>query len=93
MRRCAKITRVVEKGGSEASALPTYEGLPNLATFLVEFEEKIIESHRLSTLEYVLKAMPTRWWGRHKQSISDWFQCRILMEIIFGDEISYAHHK
>ena len=34
MRRCATITRVVQRVGAEASALPTYEGFPNLAYFL-----------------------------------------------------------
>ena len=31
---CAITTRVVRRVGSEASALPTYEGFPNLASFL-----------------------------------------------------------
>ena len=68
--------------------LPTYESLPNLASFLVEFEEKVTKSQQLSAFDYVLKAMPTKWWGTHKQSISEWPQCRILMEIIFGEETS-----
>ena len=41
MHRCARITRVVRWVGAEASTLPTYEGLPNLASFLEEFEEKV----------------------------------------------------
>ena len=73
--------------------LPTYEGLPNLASFLVEFEEKVIESQRLSTLDYVLKATPARWWGTHKKYISEWTKCRRLMEIIFEEEISYHDQK
>ena len=51
MRRCARITRVVQRVGDEASVFPTYEGLPNLASFLEEFKEKVTESQRLSTLE------------------------------------------
>ena len=73
--------------------LDTYEGLPNLASFLEEFEEKVTESQRLSALEYVLKSTPTRWWGTHKQSISKWPQCRRLMEIRFGEEINYSDQK
>ena len=79
--------------GAKASALPTYEGLPKLASFLDEFEEKVTESQRLSALDYVLKATPARWWGTHKQSISKWRQCRRLMEIIFGEEISFPNQK
>ena len=44
MQRCARIARVVRRVGAEAGALPTYEGLPNLAYFLVEFEEKATKS-------------------------------------------------
>ena len=51
MRRCARVTRVVQKVGIETSTLPTYEGLPNLASFLEEFEEKVIESQRLTALD------------------------------------------
>ena len=83
MRRCVRITRFVRRVGAEASALPMYEGFPNLASFLEEFEEKVIEIMRLSALDYELKAIPARWWGTHKQSISKWLQCRILIQIIF----------
>ena len=48
---------------------------------------------QLSTLDCVLKATPARWWGTHKKSISDWLQCRILMRIIFEDEINYDDQK
>ena len=61
--------------------------------FLAEFEEKVTESQRLSALEFVLKATPARWWGTHKQSISEWTQGRILLEIRFREEISYIGHK
>ena len=37
MRRCTRITQYVCQVGVEASELPTYEGLTNLASFLVEF--------------------------------------------------------
>ena len=51
--------------------LPTYEGLPKLVTFLSEFEILVIEPQCLSVLDYVLKAMPFRWWGTHKKYISE----------------------
>ena len=44
MHRCTRITRSVRRVGAEASVFPTYEGFPNLAPFLEEFEEKVIES-------------------------------------------------
>ena len=44
-------------------------------------------------MDYVLKYMPARWWGTHKQSISKWTQCRRLMEIIFEEEINYPDKK
>ena len=93
MKLCKNHKRCLKGRGAEASALPTYEGLPNLASFLVEFEEKVTESQRLSALDYVLKATPARWWGTHKQSISEWTQSRRIMEITFGEEISYADKK
>ena len=93
MCKCTRITRVVRRVGAKACPLPTYEGFPNLASFLEEFEERVTESQQLSALDYVLKATPTRWWGTHKQSISKCPQCRILMQIIFGEEISCPNHK
>ena len=82
--RCVIITKFVQRVGAKASALPMYEGFPNIASFLQEFEENVTESQRVSSLDHVLKATPSRWWGTHKQSISKWSQCRRLMEIIFG---------
>ena len=61
--------------------------------FLVEFEEKVAESQRLSALDFVLKATPIRWWGTHEQYISEWPQCRRLLEIRFGEEIIYTSCK
>ena len=62
MRRCVRVIRVVQRVGSKECVLPRYEGLLNLASFLVEFEEKVTESQRLSTLDYILKDTPARWW-------------------------------
>ena len=44
-------------------------------------------------MDFVSKDTPTRWWGAHKEYISEWSQCRKLMEIIFGEEISYIGRK
>ena len=81
MRRCTRITRSVRWVGIEVSDLPKYEGLPNLAYFLIEFEEKVIEPQCLFALEFPLKATLARWWVTHKESILEWPQCRWLMEI------------
>ena len=79
--------------GIEVVDLPTYEGLPNLLYFLTEFEEKITEHQCLSSLDFVLKATPARWWVAHKESISEWPQCRRSVEIRFREEINYTIQK
>ena len=66
MRRCARVTRSVQWVENELRELPTYEGLPNLVTFLTKFEGLVAESQCLSALDHVLKDTPARWWGAHK---------------------------
>ena len=90
MRKCARITRSVWRIGIEANELPTYEGLPNLASLLTKFEEKFTEQQCLSALDFVLKATHTIWWVAHKESISEWPQCRRLLLISFRQEINYT---
>ena len=90
MRRCTRIARFVRRVGIEVSDLPTYKGLPNLASFLTKFEEKVTKHQCLSALNFALKATPATWWVTHKESISKWEQCRILMEIRFGSKIIYT---
>ena len=70
MRRCARVTRSVQHVENYVRDLATYEGLPNLVTFLTKFEGLVIESQCLFVLDHVLKATPTRWWGMHKQFIT-----------------------
>ena len=79
--------------GDDTRKLPKYEGFPNLMSFLIEFEAKVIESQRFSTFDFVMKATLSRWWGTHKQSIFEWTQCRRLMEIVFIEDISYTNRK
>ena len=85
MRKCARITLSVLWVGIEASELPTYEVLPNLQYFFTEFEEKVVEHQSLSMLEFVLNPVLARWWVAHKESISEWTQCPILLEIRFRE--------
>ena len=58
--------------GIKVSDIPTYEGLPKLAYFLIEFEEKVIEPQLFSTLDFALKDITTRWWVAHKKYTSEW---------------------
>ena len=34
-----------------------------------------------------------RWWDTHKHYIFEWSQCRILMDIKFGEQINYFDQK
>jgi hypothetical protein len=40
-RRCARLTREVHWIGTEVSNFSTFDGLNNLETFLLEFEEVV----------------------------------------------------
>ena len=92
MRRCTRVTSYVQRVENELRELPTYEGLPNLVTFLSEFEGLVIEPHHLYVLDYVLKATPARWWVTQKKFITNWIQCRRLMEVRFGEEVTTVNH-
>jgi hypothetical protein len=46
----------------------------------------VLENQRLLVLDIALKATPTRWWGAHKETIKDWYQCKRLLRIRFGAE-------
>ena len=41
----------------------------------------------------MLKATPARWWVTHKQFVSEWTQCRRLLEIRFGEHMTYNDRK
>ena len=66
MRKFPRIIRSMRQVGVDTSDLPTYEGVPNLACFQSEFEAKVAESQRLSSLDFALKATSAKWWGTHK---------------------------
>jgi hypothetical protein len=46
----------------------------------------VLENQRLLALDIALKATPARWWGTHKETIKDWYQCEWLLCIRFGTE-------
>ena len=56
MRRCARITKYVQRVGTQSQPLPTYEGIPNLEMFLTKLEELVTDSQQLSMLEFAVKA-------------------------------------
>jgi hypothetical protein len=53
---------------------------------LGKYEDEVLENHRLLALDISLIATPTRWWGAHKETIKDWYQCKKLMCIRFREE-------
>ena len=93
MWKCVTITKYMWLVGTKVCDLPTYEGLPNLDTFLIEFEDKVLEPQRLLALDVALKATLTKWWVAHKQSISEWSQCWWLLEIRFCENMFYIGQK
>ena len=70
-----RVTQSLHWVATEVIELPKYEGIPNLADFIDEFEDKVSEPQRLLALEEALKATPTRWWDTHKKSMGDWNIC------------------
>ena len=70
IQKCVRIMKSLRWVGTEVCDLPTYEGLPNLESFLTNFEEKVSEPQRLLSLDVALKDTIARWWVSHKQSIS-----------------------
>ena len=93
MPKCTIITKSVQWVGTEVCDLPTEEGLPNLESFLTDFEDKVIENQHLLSLELALKDTPARWWVAHKKTILEWPQCLRLMEFLFGENILYTGPK
>jgi len=84
LRIYAKITKSLHWISSEVCELPHFEGLCNVATFFVEFEDVFVEQQRLLDLDVSLREIPARWWDVHKNSIQEWSQCKRLMQIRFG---------
>jgi hypothetical protein len=46
----------------------------------------VLENQRLLALDIALKETPARWWGAHKETVKDWYQCKRLLCIRFGAE-------
>ena len=75
MWKCARITKYVRRVSIEVCDLPTYEGLPYLDSFLIDFEGKVYEPQCLLALDVALKATHARWWAAYKHIILEWSQC------------------
>jgi hypothetical protein len=65
--------------------------LNDLEEFLTNYEEEVLENQRLLALDIALKETPARWWGTHKETIQDWYQCKRLLHIRFGAEQGKIH--
>jgi hypothetical protein len=49
-------------------------------------KDEVLNSQRFLALKITLKATPKMWWGTHKETIRDWYQCKRLLRIKFGTE-------
>jgi hypothetical protein len=83
-RRCARIDRAIRWVGTEIREPPSFHGINDLETFLAHYEDEVSENQRLLALDITLKATPARWWGAHKETIIDWYQCKRLLCIRFS---------
>jgi hypothetical protein len=82
--RCTRIDCVVRWVSTEIREPLSFHGLNDLEEFLKKYEEEALENHRLLSLDISLKETPTRWWGAHKETIQDWYQCKRIVCIRFG---------
>jgi hypothetical protein len=85
-RRCSRIDHAVRRVGIELRELPTFHGIHDLEEFLKKYEDEVLENHRILSLDIELKATPAIWWGVHKGTIQDWYQCKRLLRIRFNAE-------
>ena len=58
-----------------------------LETFLSDFEESVPMQQIFLAMDEALKATPARWWGTHKNNITEWVQCRTLMIVRFAAQV------
>jgi hypothetical protein len=93
MRRCERIDHAVRWVGTQIREPPSFHGINDLETFFIQYEDEVLENQLLLALELALMATPKRWWGAHKETITDWYQCKRLLRIRFGVEQEYNKHK
>jgi hypothetical protein len=85
-RICTRIDRAVRWVGMQIREPHRFHGMNDLEELLTRYEDEVLENQRLLALDISLKATPKRWWGAHKETIKDWYQCKRLLRIRFGAE-------
>jgi len=86
MRICALIDCTVRWVGTEIREPPSFHEINDLNFFLTQYEDEVLENQILLSLDIALKSTPSRWWGTHKETITDWYQCKRILCIRFGTE-------
>ena len=66
---CNMMTRSLFCMSTELRDLPTYDGLGEVDSFFDRFEREVLEKKCFQALNWVLRAMPARWWGTHKVAL------------------------
>jgi len=64
--------------------MPYYDGLTDVDKLLDAFEREVLEKHCFQTLDWALRATPTRWWGMHKDNFDDCPVYKKMMRVQFG---------
>jgi hypothetical protein len=94
MRICALIDHAVRCIGMEIRQPPSFHGINDFQRFLAQYEDEVSEKQRLLAFDITLKATLARWWGTHKETITDWYQCKRLLRIRFSaQQKGLAHNK
>jgi hypothetical protein len=52
----------------------------------MRYEEEVTDTQILLSIDIALRATLAIWWGTHKETIKDWYQCKRLLHIRFGTE-------
>jgi hypothetical protein len=86
MRRCERIYCAIWWIGTKLKEPPSFHGLNDMETFLTQYEDEVLENQRLLALDLSLKTTPARWWGAHKETITNRYQCKRLLRIRFDAE-------
>jgi hypothetical protein len=79
MRRCERIECAIRGIGIEIKEPPSFHTLNDLETLLTQYQDELLENQRLLALDLALKATTTRWWGAHKEIITNWYPCKRLL--------------
>jgi hypothetical protein len=82
--RSAKwVCKLSKMGRYKIREPPSFHGVNDLEEFLTRYEYEVLPNQRLLALDIALKETPARWWGVHKETIRDWYQCKRLLRIRF----------